>query len=137
MRALNLVLLCLALGPVSGCQTHVSQADVLNSDAEVSLLQATRAWEVVEGGRVVGNVVEFEERVGEYRFFSVRNTLQQELGLVDIHGRAWRYRAHVEEPEWLCTGTILDGASAILELSSTPELFEVALELLENSSTEL
>ncbi len=96
----------------------------------------THAFELVERGRVVGVVVEFVELGGDRRFFSVRNDLQQELGLVDQDGRFWRYRAHGEEDaEWIGTGTVLQGAIRILEAHEGCELFEVDLELLSTTAS--
>lgn len=91
---------------------------------------AARAWELVQDGRVVGVVVEFEENAGERHFFSVRNPDQQELGMVDEHGRAWRFVPHSDEPEWLGTGTVLEGARRVLQLDPEAAAFEVGLETL-------
>lgn len=89
--------------------------------------QATEAWRVVSDGETRGFAVRFEEANGERYFFSVRNANQQELGLVDALGRAYRYRPHREEPEWLGTGTVEDGVRRILELSDGARLDPVAL----------
>ena len=70
----------------------------------------------------------FEETDGTRYFFSVRNAHQHELGLVDSFGRAYRYRPHQEEPEWLGTGTVEEGVRRILELSEEALLEPVALE---------
>lgn len=123
-------LCCWALLGLLSCQTQVRQAEVIHSEAELSFLEANRAWEVVQDGRVVGSVVEFEEGQGERRFFSVRNARHQELGMVDVLGRAYRYRAHADEPEWLGTGTVIEGTQGILDLEAMPELYEVPLQLL-------
>ena len=114
----------------SACLTTISRspADGPNVSATVSI--ASRAWEVVEGGRVAGVVVEFSERGGERRFFSVRNAEQQELGMVDVYGRAWRFLPHDEESEWLGTGTVARGARQIIGLEGEVELFEIELETL-------
>lgn len=74
-----------------------------------------RAWELWESGRCLGAFVRFEEHGNTERaFYSVRNREGQELGIVDLDGRAWRYRAHASEPEWLGSGTVIDGARRIL-----------------------
>lgn len=68
-----------------------------------------------ESGRCLGAVVRFEEQAASERaFYSVRNPEGQEIGIVDLHGRVWRYRAHETEPEWLGTGTVFEGALKIL-----------------------
>jgi hypothetical protein len=85
-----------------------------------------RAWEIVQADRVVGVVVEFTEEPGR-RFYSVRNAWQQELGLVDAVGRAWRYRPHESEPDWLGSGTVVEGAARVLGLDGEAEVFEVEL----------
>jgi len=127
-KALPLLLTAL----LAGCQAQLRHSETFESEGELSFLAATRAWEVVLSGRVVGSVVEFAEGAQGRNFFSVRNARQQELGMVDLHGRAWRFRPHAEEPEWLGTGTVLAGTRGILELDTSPELVEVALDLLES-----
>lgn len=129
---LILPLLCLVLAiPSFACQTRVSRTQVPAEAVPMASALPTRAFELVERGRVVGIVVEFVELRGDRRFFSVRNELQQELGLVDQDGRFWRYRAHGEEDaEWIGSGTVLLGAIRILEADEGCEMFEVGLELL-------
>ncbi len=130
MRCLIALLGLLILPIQLACQTQVRQMDRPNPDANISYLVARRAWEVVVAGEVVGSVVEFEEPDGERSYFSVRNSRHQELGLVDVHGRAWRFHAHQDAPEWLGTGTVQEGAEGILELVLPPEMYEISLELL-------
>lgn len=86
-----------------------------------------RAWEIASDGSVIGVVVLFEEFRGSRSFYSVRNKDQQELGLVDEHGRAWRYHAHETEPAWLVTGTVFDGVRAILGVGPEAAVYEVPL----------
>jgi hypothetical protein len=38
--------------------------------------------------------------------------------MVDFEGRAWRYRLHEEELEWLGTGTVVEGVRRILGTSA-------------------
>lgn len=113
-----------------GCASHVSRQERSDPEAQVTISSAARAWHVVQDGRVLGILVEFEERDGPRGFFSVRNPQHQELGMVDEHGRSWRYRPHAEEPEWLGTGTVLEGVRGILGLGPGAELVEVDLALL-------
>ncbi len=119
-----------------GCQTRVQRTQADTVALEAARSHACRAWEFVHEGRVAGVLVEFQENHGERRFFSVRNAAQQELGLVDEHGRAWRFVPHGEDPEWLGTGTVLEGARLVLGLESGAEAFEVGLELLAASDSD-
>jgi hypothetical protein len=58
--------------------------------------------------------------------FVVRNSWRQDLGVIDRLGRAYRFRPHAEEPDWLGTGTVEGGAARILEAASV-ELQEIDL----------
>jgi len=122
----------LALGAgAAGCRTTVHEAPVGAGGFVSAVALPERAWEMVVDTRVVGVVVEFvEQGDGGRRFFSVRNELQQELGLVDGEGRAWRYRPHETEALWLGSGTVIEGAARILGLAGEAALYEVALETL-------
>jgi hypothetical protein len=105
----------LVLGPFAGCRT--TSTSHLPGPASISVTQTkpVRAWELWESGRCLGALVRFEEPGNAERaFFSVRNREGQEMGIVDLNGRAWRYRAHASESEWLGTGTVFDGARRIL-----------------------
>ena len=44
----------------------------------------------------------------------MRNPWQQELGTIDAQGRAWRFVPHEREARWVGTGTLAEGARAIL-----------------------
>jgi hypothetical protein len=54
----------------------------------------------------------------------VQNVLQQELGRIDGLGRAWRHEPHEREPLWVGTGTVIEGARAILGASPNAVLDE-------------
>ena len=116
----------------AGCRvTRRSSPPALN----LTLLQrsmAERAWLVHDGqDRMVGSVVRYEEPAGEQRFsYIVRNIHEQDMGMVDQLGRAYRYRPH-QGPEWLSTGPVREGALAILGLGLAGELEEIPLERLE------
>ena len=69
---------------------------------------------MIDAGAELGFVLRFEASEDGRCFHSVRNEWNQELGLVDAEGRAWRYRPHASEPEWLGTGTVGEGAGRIL-----------------------
>jgi hypothetical protein len=103
---------------------------VARAPVTATLSNPSRAWELVQDGKVLGTLVEFEELYGGRRFFSVRNADQQELGLVDEHGRAWRFVPHARDSEWLGSGTIFEGARRILGTSRKLAVFEVDLETL-------
>ncbi len=85
-----------------------------------------RTWELRSGDEPLGFVVQFQER-GRTRdsLYVVRNTWNQDLGLIDGLGRAFRYLPHHEEPAWVGSGTVLDGARRILEVALPCELVEV------------
>lgn len=127
-----LPLLCTAtlLLGASGCLTEVSHSPAPAPEAPPTISLPSRAWDVVGCSRVAGVVIEFSERDGERRFFSVRNVEQQELGMVDAYGRAWRFLPHDEESEWLGTGTIAEGTGRILGLEGSVELIEIDLGML-------
>jgi hypothetical protein len=113
------------------CRTTTTSSPPNLSSAVIVRSMPHEAWQVVDGDRVVGWVVHYETSVaGDRAYFSVRNEHQQELGVVDRDGRAWRYRAHQRESEWLGTGTIAGGARGILGASEKAQLVPIALERL-------
>jgi hypothetical protein len=132
-RILHSLALIVALG-VSSCLGPGKQSLTGQEEASASVSKPVRAWEMVREGQVLGVVVQFAELAGERRFYSVRNAQQQELGLVDELGRAWRYRAHITEPEWLGTGTVLDGVRSILSVGAEIQGFEVPIDTLRRES---
>ena len=73
-------------------------------------------WQVWQGEQLAGYVVRFEEAgPGGSMLLSVRNNHNQDLGWIDQVGRAWRYRPH-EDPEWMSSGSTLQGVRQILKL---------------------
>ena len=106
--------LALALVLAGACQTvetrrpHLGEAHALHGHPKEQYVVHAEAAEV-------GFVVQFEHpaRAGE-ALFVVRNTWEQDLGLVDHLGRAYRFRPHAEEPECLGTGTVAAGVARIL-----------------------
>ncbi|MDF1799784.1 MAG: hypothetical protein P1V81_11460 [Planctomycetota bacterium] len=95
------------------------------------------AWTVLDATEAeLGFVVRFEEimptQATARAFFSVRNPHGQELGLVDELGRAWRYRPHVHDPDWIGTGSITEGISAILNDGSDVLLQTADLDTIKN-----
>jgi hypothetical protein len=121
----HLVLLLPLLG--AGCLGPNQQSLRDRNEATATAAEAVRAWEIVLDGEVRGRVIEFAELGGERGFHSVRNARHQELGMIDDLGRSWRYQPHADEPDWLGTGTVLEGARAILNLPESAEGFEVPL----------
>jgi hypothetical protein len=99
---------------VGSCRTESITTPVA-PDVVIVHAQPTGTWRVVESGELLGFVVRFEDPEDAlHSFFSIRNALHQELGIVDRHGRCFRYVPHVREPQWVSTGTVLEGARSIL-----------------------
>jgi len=102
----------------------------------VTRTEAVRAWEVWSESRCLGSVVRYEDPTDRARaFYAVRNTAQQDLGVVDLEGRAWRYQPHEHDPAWLGTGTVQQGVARILGIEGTCTLTEVPVERLSREST--
>jgi hypothetical protein len=114
---------------LAACRTSTSSAPPSTPPVTVSRAQPVSAFELWEDGRLLGFVVRFEDATApEKAFYSVRNREHQALGLIDLEGRAWRYRPHQREPEWQGTGTVLHGAQRILDGSAAATLIEVELD---------
>ena len=113
-------LLGLALLAPSCVSETTSSPDYGDLSARKSTAQG--AWEVLEDDRAVGYVVRFEEASERDNvLLSVRNIHNQDLGWIDQLGRAWRYRPH-EDPEWVSTGSTLQGVRHILELGESTRM---------------
>jgi hypothetical protein len=126
---LSVLLLATALG---GCRTTVEDAPPGLDQSKPIVLEVQRMWRVLDGEQVVGIVVRFgapkaPDDVTRH-YYSVRNELQQELGTIDGHGRAWRFEPHQERPRYVGSGTVRDGVRAILALGESAQLSEVALD---------
>ncbi len=107
-------ILLLAPFALASCAFSTEQSPVGLEEAIILPTPAVRAWDVRSGPRKVGSVVRYEEAVGPNRHvFSVRNLHDQDLGLIEASGRAWRLRPHAE-PELLGTGTVVEGVARIL-----------------------
>jgi len=100
---------------LSGCRT-VETRPVPGAPPPVLRVGArTRAWEVRHGAERLGQVVLFQERgLARDCVYVVRNAWNQDLGLIDGLGRAYRYVPHLDEPTWVGSGTIALGAERIL-----------------------
>ncbi len=134
MLVSRVLLLILPAALLGSCETTTETDPAGLHLAVVKATHPVRAWEVREGGRVVGTVVQYDEaedpEAPAGRFYSVRNPWQQELGTVDAMGRAWRFVPHEREARWVSTGTLAEGAGAILDASVPIELVEVPIEAL-------
>lgn len=116
----------LALLALAACRTTTTSTPPGLAQAVVLRSHAAQAWDVVDGQEVRGSVVRFAEPGAHGRaWFSVRNAWAQEVGIVDVEGRAWRHRPHQPEPEWLGTGTVAAGAARILAAPESSRLVEV------------
>jgi len=112
-RAILLVLAALA---AAGCRTTTVERPRSAARGDlVERLDAAKGWTLQSGEDVLGSVVLFRSTGGSgASFYSVRNPWQQELGMIDSLGRAWRYRPHEPEPEWIGSGSVAQGARWIL-----------------------
>ncbi len=116
---------CLA---AAGCTSESQSQRPGPENAIVTRALPTRGWEVRDDGRLAGSVLLYAEPArASMGYYSVRNAQGQVLGMVDFDGRAWRYRLHEEELEWLGTGTVLEGVRRILGTSALAELEPVEL----------
>ena len=112
----------------AGCRTTTVERVAPPRHAAVEEALASRTWDVVSGDETLGRIVEFRSDArGDEAQFVVQNVWQQDLGMIDGLGRAWRFRPHRTEAEWLLTGTIAQGAAAILDAEEC-ELREVSLD---------
>ncbi|MEC7232910.1 MAG: hypothetical protein VX015_11925 [Planctomycetota bacterium] len=114
-----------------GCMITTTQDPPGIERAVLTPVPAVRAWVVMEEGRVEGSVVRYAERGQGGRFlYVVRNVWDQDVGVVDELGRAWRRVPH-QEDRWLSTGTVADGVRRILDLGRGCALSEQPIEAVE------
>jgi hypothetical protein len=120
----------------AGCRTTATNAVASAPSPRIRVGTYARTWEVRSGGEPLGLVVLFQEH-GRARdsLYVVRNPWQQDLGVIDGLGRAYRYLPHCEDPVWVGSGTIAAGAREILGAEADCELIELA-EVLADHSTE-
>jgi hypothetical protein len=101
-----------------GCTTTRVETPMGAGSELVAVTEPARAWRLETPSRLLGYVVLFADPRDplDHRrhHFSVRNAWHQELGMIDVLGRAWRYVPHQREAQWLTTGTLQNGARAIL-----------------------
>ena len=99
--------------------------------AVLSPAPAERAWLVEDGGAFLGSVVRFGSSDGSDGFYyMVRNPWDQDVGLVDHLGRAWKRIPH-EEDAWLGTGTVLEGVRLVLGAGDGARMEEHPVDRLE------
>lgn len=123
------VLLGVAFVLLSACRTTETRGLSSAPTAKVRVGTHARTWEVHSSGEVVGLVVLFQERGDAHdQVYVVRNPWQQDLGLIDGLGRAFRYVPHLEDPAWVGSGTIAVGAQRILGANDGCELVEIDAE---------
>lgn len=119
----------LALGALAlsaGCRTIETRQVSATHTPLVRVGTRARSWEVRDGGELVGQVVLFQEQgFARDSIYVVRNPWQQDLGLIDGLGRAYRYIPYREEPSWVGSGTIAQGVARILDLHADCALIEV------------
>lgn len=128
VRAPLALFVSLAAVLAPACQTTTEASAANARGGEPVEAHPVEAWEAVSDGRAIGVVVRFEvSSRPEEAWFSVRNPHQQELGLVDTRGRAWRYRPAAADPDWIGTGTVIEGVAQILSAPIALELYEVPL----------
>jgi len=126
IRSWTLALLagCLAAACVTESHSQIAGPKT----ALVTRTLPTRGWELRDDGRLAGSVLLYSDpEAARMDYYSIRNVEGQVLGLIDLEGRAWRYRLHEEEPEWLGTGTVLEGARRILGTGALSSLEEAEI----------
>ncbi len=78
-------------------------------------------WLEFEGERV-GSLATYEtSNTGPGPVRIIRNQHSQDLGIIDSHGRAWRYQPH-RAPQAVSKPTLLGSIQAILGLPEQAEL---------------
>lgn len=118
---------------LAGCVTTVENAPPHLSSAVIRRGKPTAAWAAVENRVIRGYVVRFEPPCEPERFlYSVRNEHQQDLGVIDSIGRAYRYRPHADEPDWVGSGTVLFGVRRML--GGGPEMQLLSVELVDEDA---
>ncbi|MEZ5973990.1 MAG: hypothetical protein R3F17_12975 [Planctomycetota bacterium] len=116
-----------------GCISETKQFENFG-EAKAHQSWPTEAWRVVEAGHVRGYAVRFDDPIDpQLGLISVRNALNQDMGWIDSQGRAWRFVLH-GEAEWLGTGSVLHGTSAILGLAQDALLESIGIDQLPRGS---
>ena len=128
------LLATLASLPLAACMTSTTQEPTGLERAVLTPVPAVRAWVVIDQGEIVGSVVRYAERGQDGRFlYVVRNVWDQDLGVVDELGRAWKRVPHRED-EWIGTGTVADGVRRILDVTEVASMSERAIDEVEDAT---
>jgi len=115
------------LGLLPACRTTRTLQPAGLGDGVVQRATLMGSWDVHARGQLCGHLQRFETEEEPPRFFfHVQNLEHQDLGLVDAQGRAWRYRPHAREADWVATGTVAAAVAAILGVDGPVELVERA-----------
>lgn len=110
------------------CRTSTTRSEANTPGFSVARTTPVRAWDVRSNGRTLGSLIRYEDPSDSERaMFIARDREQHDLGLVDVHGRAWRYVLKSREPEWLGTGTVTHATALIFAVAGEVELVEVPL----------
>ncbi|QDV05276.1 hypothetical protein Poly30_07720 [Planctomycetes bacterium Poly30] len=118
--------LALVAPGLTGCVTTTTSQPAGADGAILTAIPVSRAWLVLEQGETVGSVVRYSEAGDRGRFlYVVRNLWDQDLGMIDERGRAWKRIPH-EEDRWLGTGSIAQGVRQILETGVDCQLLELS-----------
>lgn len=136
MRNARIAMLAsLTLGSfMPACRTTTTLEPAGLDRAVLTPVPAVRAWVVLDEGDICGSVVRYSERGQDGRFlYVVRNLWDQDLGVIDELGRAWRRVPH-EEDRWIGTGTVAEGVRTILDVGQTCALSEQPIETVEEST---
>jgi hypothetical protein len=123
-----------------GCEVTTNVRPPGLDQAIVTRTEPTRAWRVIADGELHGLVVMYAQAGAEgdeaVHYYSVRNGWHQELGTIDAQGRAFRHVPHEREARWVGTGTLLEGARAVLDAGPGAELVELPLADLRTGDSE-
>jgi hypothetical protein len=138
-RTLRAAVMLAPLAVLGACRTTRVEEPAGMQLAQPAQLEPARAWRVVDQGQTLGIVVQFEMANDPgstaHHYYSVRNRLEQELGSIDALGRAWRFEVHQRDARLVATGTLLQGACAILGAAGAAQLVEEPLDTLRGGAT--
>ena len=130
-RRLPVALGLATLLSLGSCITTTTSQPVGLDRAVLTSIPVSRAWLVQEGGQTIGSVVRYSERGSDGRFlYVVRNLWDQDMGMIDERGRAWRRLPH-EEDSWIGTGTVVQGVRQILDAGPDTQMDERSIEAVE------
>ncbi len=117
-----------------GCLTTTSSEPVGLDQAILTSIPVSRAWIVQDRDEIVGSVVRYSEPGADGRFiYVVRNLWDQDLGLIDAGGRAWKRIPH-EEDRWIGTGTVVQGVRQILDTGVAAQMVELPIQEVESAT---